>query len=147
MDVSSILSKIEGAITPYAKDNYIKPFKNFSLENLKNQLKNAADAPKILYTAYKNSGLVPLDKEREYVTTAKYGPVITIKGYTPTELRRRNAISYGLYDNMKDDPKKIDDYITSIEKRDEIIKDHDGEIQTEVQRMLGLAVVKNLKLL
>jgi len=125
------------AITKYQSDSYIKPFKNFSLDNLKNQFKNASEAPRAIYNNFANKVPTP-SQEKEYKdTNMTSSPVMTMKGYTPTEAS--NRISSGVA-QMKD-PVNAKNLIDGLNKREEL------KLKNESKHLLSLAVAKQLGIL
>jgi len=125
------------AITKYQSDSYIKPFKNFSLDNLKNQFKNASEAPRAIYNNFTNKISAP-SQEKEYKdTNITSSPVMTMKGYTPTEAH--NRILSGAA-QMKD-PVNAKNLVDGLNKREEL------KLKNESKHLFSLAVAKQLSIL
>jgi hypothetical protein len=125
------------AITKYQSDSYIKPFKNFSLDNLKNQFKNVSEAPRAIYNNFTNKIPSP-SQEKEYVdTNMTSSPVMTMKGYTPTEAS--NRVAAGIAQTRE--PIGAKNFIDSLNKREEL------KLKNESKHLLSLAAVKRLETL
>jgi len=105
--------------------------KDISLDNLKNNIKrgltSASEAPRAIYNNFTNKISTP-SQEKEYVDNSlPNSPVMSLKGYTPTELNNR---SYQVKD-----PEKFDDFVKGMAAREDLKR---GFTPTEVQNRFNL---------